>query len=174
MLTSFCHHLVAYWLFPAFAPFLPCLSPVRWRLSCNAHCLASRDISQCSQAEVAQRVPERKPKIGLPIYLSAAIDPFTGSAWTYSTRIHPQNKRRRKERQICSLSLSVSCLCFGGEVIWKWTSWWARLNCGIRYAVVLLLSNTVRGWCFSGRKGQTQKAYKLLATFVFFTLPRKK
>lgn len=88
---------------------------MRWRLSasglCNAHCPASQDISQCSQAEVAQRVPERKPKIGLPIYLSAAIDSFTSSAWTYeSTRIHPHNKMRRKERQILSPSLCIKSL----------------------------------------------------------------
>lgn len=111
----FCHNLEAYWLFPTFTPFSPCLAPVCWRLSapglCNAHCPASQDISQCSQAEVAQRVPERKPKIGLPIYLSAAIDSFTSSAWTYeSTRIHPHNKMRRKERQILSLSHCIMSL----------------------------------------------------------------
>ncbi len=137
-----------------------------WRLSapglCNALFPAAQDISQCSQAEVAQRVPERKPKIG-PAHLSVCGHrSFHGSAWTSeSARIHPQN-------QISSLSFSVMRSLF----------WWSNLTtadhmvCEDRTVVsepvvILFLSDAVRGLRFFREKmAKTKSSYALICFFT--------
>ncbi len=130
-----------------------------WRLSapglCNAHFPAAQDISQCSQAEVAQRVPERKPKIGLPIYLSAAIDPFTAQPGLLRALESIHKTRSRPSLSLYAVFVLVEQSYDSGphgvrdrtvvsELLWYY--FWATQS---------------GAWDFSGRKWPKQKALML-------------
>lgn len=163
ILTSPVNHSDTWPLFCLFTPSWPHPAPARLPLSPlglrNAHCPPAQDISQCSQAQMAQRVPERKPKIVLPIYLSAAqIDPFTSSARIYeSARNYPQNKSGWTKSRTLSLYIIARVCLYCLSLFCR--------SCNLKVDHMVCETDV---FCWDDVFGATPRGSVFLWTFLFF------